>query len=384
MQKRFIPFRLQRKPQWKDFFLFPAWLRMLAVSTVSLLLLTAVFFMTGHYLYSPQKVARDYYEAMLAQDWNRMYDCCRFPERQFLSRENFVNAMSYGVSGGDTPAIKNYRMRRNKGSDAGEYSEYTVTYSLEGVSEVQSSTVKIARGSRVMGPFYEWYIVPEDLYTKNVEIAAPKKAEFYLDGVRISQLYEKETAEESEEAGADGETVYEIPYMFLGYHTARIHEAERTDYREIFSVKDNRRREFLPELKLNDSTGKAIADMVEEAVQEFCAAGMKKDPYSKIRNYFSGDSAVQKKAEKDFAAFCGKVADDDNAGIVNLTVTNIDTTVSSADGKMKAAVSIAYTAECVESRFFFFHRTVTKSGTKNLELEIGNSKGEWRIEAWSK
>ena len=61
------------------------WIRMLAVSAVTLLLLTAVFFMAGNYLYSPQKVARDYYEAMLSGDWNRMYDCCRFPEAQFLS-----------------------------------------------------------------------------------------------------------------------------------------------------------------------------------------------------------------------------------------------------------------------------------------------------------
>ena len=160
---------------------------MLAISTVTLLLLTAVFFMAGNYLYSPQKVARDYYEAMLAGDWNQMYDCCRFPKGQFLSRINFVNAMSYGTSGEkNTPEIKNYRLRRKETDESSGVSTYTVSYTLQGVSESQNSTVKIARGSRIMGPFYEWYIVPEDLYVENVEIAVPEDADFYLDDILCS------------------------------------------------------------------------------------------------------------------------------------------------------------------------------------------------------
>ena len=136
---------------------------------------------------------------------------------------------------------------------AGGVSTYTVSYTLQGVSESQNSTVKIARGSRIMGPFYEWYIVPEDLYVENVEIAVPEDADFYLDGTRILDQYE---SEDSDASTGNGEKVYEIPCLFLGYHTARIHEKERTDYREIFYVKNNGHLEFLPELKLNDSTGK--------------------------------------------------------------------------------------------------------------------------------
>ena len=130
---------------------------MLAVSAVTLFLLTAIFFMAGNYLYSPQEVARDYYEAMLSGDWNRMYDCCRFPEAQFLSRKNFVNAMSYGTSEKEeTPGIKNYRMRKKETDESSGTRTYTVNYTLQGVSEAQSDTVKIARGNQVMGPFYEW------------------------------------------------------------------------------------------------------------------------------------------------------------------------------------------------------------------------------------
>lgn len=382
-QKKRRAFHFSRKPQWSDFFLLPMWIRMLAVSAVTLFLLTAIFFMVGNYLYSPQKVARDYYEAMLSEDWNRMYDCCRFPEAQFLSRKNFVNAMSYGTSEEEeTPGIKNYRMRKKETDESSGTRTYTVNYTLQGVSEAQSDTVKIARGNQVMGPFYEWYIVPADLYVEDVEITVPEGADLYLDSVRILEQYEKE-AESQESISVGGETVYEIPYLFVGYHTVRIHEKERTDYREIFYVEDDTPLEFLPELKLNDSTGKDIADLVEDAVQDFCEAGMKKDSYSKIRNYFSGEDDVQEKAKQAFEEFCRGVADDENTGLVNLTVTNIDTTVSNTDGTMNAEVSISYAAERVESRFFFFYRTVTESGTKTLDLQIGSSGGEWKIQSWS-
>ena len=123
----------------------------------------------------------------------------------------------------------------------------------------------------------------------------PEDADFYLDGTRILDQYE---SEDSDASTGNGEKVYEIPCLFLGYHTARIHEKERTDYREIFYVKNNGHLEFLPELKLNDSTGKEIADLLEDAVQDFCDAGMKKESFSKIRSCFPATHRFRKRQRK--------------------------------------------------------------------------------------
>ena len=149
-QKKKFHFPFQGVFQGTNFFRLPRWIRTLIISGASLVLLPAVCFMAGNYLYSPQKVARDYYEALLSQDWNRMYDCCEFPEGQFLSRKNFVNAMSYGTSGDEeSPVIKNYRMRKKATDESSKTSTYEVTYTLEGISEAQKDTVEIARGGQV-------------------------------------------------------------------------------------------------------------------------------------------------------------------------------------------------------------------------------------------
>ncbi len=86
-QKKKFHFPFQGEFQWKNFFRLPMWIRTLIISGASLVLLTAVFFMAGNYLYSPQKVARDYYErccprigtgCMTAANFRRDSSC---PER---------------------------------------------------------------------------------------------------------------------------------------------------------------------------------------------------------------------------------------------------------------------------------------------------------------
>lgn len=90
-------------------------LRILIVNLSLFLILCAVFFMAGAYLYAPQAAGRNYVEACLAGDWNSAYDVCQFPDSTFLSRKNYVNAMTWkakqdGTDGQETPEIKSFFM----------------------------------------------------------------------------------------------------------------------------------------------------------------------------------------------------------------------------------------------------------------------------------
>lgn len=83
-----------------------------------------------------------------------------------------------------------------------------------------------------------------------------------LSGRRAGrEKYLKETA--------DNVSIYKIPYLFLGGHTIELTEKQKDPYREIVLVQDNSSMEFLPDLKLNDSTGKTIADRAEESLTRY-------------------------------------------------------------------------------------------------------------------
>ena len=145
----------------------PMSLRILIVNLSLFLILCAVFFMAGAYLYAPQAAGRNYVEACLAGDWNSAYDVCQFPDSTFLSRKNYVNAMTWkakqdGTDGQETPEIKSFFMRRKQNLETGENRIYTVRYTLKGMSDSQEETLEIAAGDTVKWNFKEWYVVPKD------------------------------------------------------------------------------------------------------------------------------------------------------------------------------------------------------------------------------
>lgn len=97
----------------------PMSLRILIVNLSLFLILCAAFFMAGAYLYAPQAAGRNYVEACLAGDWNSAYDVCQFPDSTFLSRKNYVNAMTWkakqdGTDGQETPEIKSFSCAENR------------------------------------------------------------------------------------------------------------------------------------------------------------------------------------------------------------------------------------------------------------------------------
>ena len=353
----------------------PVSLRILIVNLSLFLILCAVFFMAGAYLYAPQAAGRNYVEACLAGDWNSAYDVCQFPDSTFLSRKNYVNAMTWkakqsGSEGQETPEIKSFFMRRKQSLETGENRIYTVRYTLKGVSDSQEETMEIAAGDIVKWNFKEWYVVPKDSYVTDVEITVPANASLYLDGVLVGKKYLKETA--------DTVSVYKIPYLFIGGHTIELTEAKKDPYREIILVEDNSSMEFLPDLKLNDSTGKVIADCVEESLDKVFATAVNGKAFDTIKDEFSADTAVQADAKEQYQQIRDAYLNSDtNTGITSVTISSISTTVTSTENQMKIETDVTATIEKRTRFLHFFRKTKTETITWKIESAVTLEKETW-------
>ena len=353
----------------------PMSLRILIVNVSLFLILCAVFFMAGAYLYAPQAAGRNYVEACLAGDWNSAYDVCQFPDGTFLSRKNYVNAMTWkakqdGSDGQEMPEIKSFFMRRKQSLEAGENRIYTVRYTLKGVSDAKEETLEIAAGDIVKWNFKEWYVVPKDSYVTDVEITVPVDASFYLDGVLVGKKYLKETA--------DTVSVYKIPYLFVGGHTIELTEKQKDPYREIILVEDNSSMEFLPDLKLNDSTGKVIADRVEEALDKVFTAAVNGKAFDTIKDEFSTDTEVQANAKEQYQQICDAYLNSDtNTGITNVTISSISTTVTSVENQMQIATEVTAAIEKRNRFLHFFRKTKTETVTWKIESAVTLENETW-------
>ena len=353
----------------------PMSLRILIVNLSLFLILCAVFFMAGAYLYAPQAAGRNYVEACLAGDWNSAYDVCQFPDGAFLTRKNYVNAMTWkakqdGSAGQETPEIKSFFMRRKQSLETGGNRIYTVRYTLKGVSDSKEETMEIAAGDIVKWNFKEWYVVPKDSYVTDVEITVPANASLYLDGVQVGKKYLKETA--------DTVSVYKIPYLFIGGHTIELTEAKKDPYREIILVEDNSSMEFLPDLKLNDSTGKVIADCVEESLDKVFAAAVNGKAFDTIKDEFSADTAVQADAKEQYQQIRDAYLNSDtNTGITSVTISSISTTVTSTENQMKIETDVTATIEKRTRFLHFFRKTKTETITWKIESAVTLEKETW-------
>ena len=353
----------------------PMSLRILIVNLSLFLILCAVFFMAGAYLYAPQAAGRNYVEACLAGDWNSAYDVCQFPDSTFLMRKNYVNAMTWkakqdGSDGQETPEIKSFFMRRKQSLETGENRIYTVRYTLKGVSDSKEETMEIAAGDIVKWNFKEWYVVPKDSYVTDVEISVPVNASLYLDGVLVGKKYLKETT--------DTVSVYKIPYLFIGGHTIELTEAKKDPYREMILVEDNSSMEFLPDLKLNDSTGKVIDDCVEESLDKICAAAVNGKAFDTIKDEFSADTAVQADAKEQYQQIRDAYLNSDtNTGITSVTISSISTTVTSVENQMKIETDVTATIEKRNRFLHFFRKTKTETITWKIESAVTLEKETW-------
>ena len=230
--------------------------------------------------------------------------------------------------------------------------------------------MEIAAGDIVKWNFKERYVVPKDGYVTNVEITVPANASLYLDGVQVGKKYLKETA--------DTVSVYKIPYLFIGGHTIELTEAKKDPYREIILVEDNSSMEFLPDLKLNDSTGKVIADRVEESLDKVFAAAVNGKAFSTIKDEFSADTAVQADAQEQYQQIRDAYLNSDtNTGITSVTISSISTTVTSTENQMKIETDVTATIEKRTRFLHFFRKTKTETITWKIESAVMLEKETW-------
>lgn len=350
----------------------PPWICGLLLNVAVMLLLVLIFFMAGSYIYGPAKTARGYYEAKLAGDWNAVYDNCKFPDSRFLSRQIFVNAMSYQENGTSAeikpPEITSYMMRKKQ--DNGNRATYQVNYSLKDDGDAYIESIALERGSSVLKVFNNWYVLPESLYIKDVSITVPEGARLTIDGVDVLKELKKES-EVSDRA------TYNIPYLFRGYHTIELEESGKDTYRKIFELDEKKALEFIPELQLNNKSGKEICEQAEKAIDGIYTAAAAHKDFKEISSFFASDTKMQNSAQKSYEELVSEFSTRKTSGISTLSVTRVTTSVQNKEDAMQVEIELSYTAERVRKRFFFFYNTENYSDSAKLKAQVTKEGEHW-------
>lgn len=329
-----------------------------------------VFISLGNSIYGPRNTLQSFMMHYLRGDWEYVYEMCEFPENAFLSPLDFVNAHSYvdnrdekEESGGQ---VSNFKIKKQK--EAGENKIYEISCRIENQEDDYVLQAELVKGDRAWNLFQTWKIIPRDLYTSDVVLKVPETADVWIDNKKLTEEYK---------AGAqEGKTEYRIPYLFYGYHTVLLEEEGKADYSDIIEVREKKELEIFPELKLNQNTGREIAERMNEAVDQILEAAMEKESFTKIRSYLIPDEQVLKKARERYEDLLDEISDSNRDGIYKLAVTDTNVEIADQDG-LKGKIELEYTGEQVKRRFWFFYKNESFSGSTKSTVSITKDQDQW-------
>lgn len=268
------------------------------VEAICLVVTVIVFFAVGNMKYSAESVAKKYFAAYTAHDWETVYALLDLPEGDFMQESQFAEMMERT----QLPDIANYKVRAANGSEEGIARYFDVEYSVtgQGASSTQLSLVR--QNQKAMFLFDTWKVSTEGMVLDEYEISVPAGAQASVDGIKLAEDYR--TAENE-----DGWDTYQIT-LFNGVHSITV----AAPWCEIYEGEFDTSTEGslnVSELVLTEAGEAALEVKMQEALETFYASAMSGADYSEVQGLFAADAAAE--FESDYNDLKERLANDPDA-----------------------------------------------------------------------
>lgn len=172
-----------------------------AVPVCAALLALAVLTALLGSLFSPERIARGYFQAVMEADAGKAYGCVDVADTPFTRRDDFEAFWRDAYSKQD---VYNYTVEELGAADGGAMERtYCISYYLRGDSQPHSMDVTVVKDSRKEFLLFDRYRVLPNFLAVNYEIAVPSGSTVTLNG---EALVDPDTW--------GGAQVYRLPALF--------------------------------------------------------------------------------------------------------------------------------------------------------------------------
>ncbi len=159
---------------------------------------------------SPETIAKNYYDAYVKQDANKMYSYCDLGEKNaFTSKEAYKNYYTSSSKAKKAKSIKNYKVSNVIYDRDNLTATVTISYTTGTAADAETEQIKLQKSSKKKFLFFDDWKV--GLSTSDVatdyEIQVPTGAKVMVGKVELAESYK----DESEMTGFDK---YVIPMLF--------------------------------------------------------------------------------------------------------------------------------------------------------------------------
>ena len=204
---------------------------------LTIIAVIAVIFGGAYYyvgtLVTPEKVAEDYFNALVELDAKKIYKFLQVEDTEFTTEEMFEKVIKNTTDKNSKMEIVNYEVGTVKYDDLTKMTaKVTITYVEKDKDKSQTVDVKLAKGKDKKWLFYdEWLVVTTAYEVKtDVTVKVDKGATVKVEGVKLNKKY---LDEESSSSYSD---YYKVPAMFGGKYKFNVKYTNGLETEELVNV----------------------------------------------------------------------------------------------------------------------------------------------------
>ena len=251
-----------------------------------------LYFVLGK-TFSPSKVAKDYFLAVMNNDEGKIYDFINIPKNEFTSEEMFekVNDDENDLD------LVNYEVINEEVSSDGLSAQVKISYTLEGRQMADTATIYLIKDKKnKFLIFPNWKISDgSSLVCEDYEIEIFKGASLKLEGVEVSKKYLKEE---------DDTYKYVIPAIFKGDYDVEITLKNGLVMNGKVNIGNSSFK--VDDLNLNDKDIDELKSVIEKKINNLYEAAINSKKFDDIKKdyeYKDSDLSDLEEAYNKFVLF---------------------------------------------------------------------------------
>ena len=302
--------------------------------------------------FKPSKIATEYFEALVNNDTDKIYDYINIPENEFTTKEIFKKVVET-----EEADIVNYQIVSEELSSDGLSAQVTFSYTVEGRQNPLKQTIYLVKDKKnKLLIFDNWKISDgSSLVEKDYKVRTFKGASLKLEGVTVDKKYK----EESDDSDYD---TYVIPAIFKGEYSAQITLKNGLTTESTLDVGGY--SSSLNSFELSDKDEKALEEAVKKDVKKLYDSAIGKKAFNDIKKDFEYKDADLSDLEDAYNSFASSIQNNELQEYT-LTDVEVDRTSINDDGYLYVTVSLEYKYTVKE---YFSDETVSKSDDDNAYL----------------
>ena len=311
---------------------------------LTIIAVVAVIFGGAYYyvgtLVTPEKVAEDYFNALVELDAKKIYKFLQVEDTEFTTEEMFEKVIKNTTDKNSKMEIVNYEVGSVKYDDLTKMTaKVTITYVEKDKDKSQTVDVKLAKGKDKKWLFYdEWLVVTTAYEVKtDVTVKVDKGATVKVEGVKLNKKY---LDEESSSSYSD---YYKVPAMFGGKYKFNVKYTNGLETEELVNVASGGYYASLSASSLTKKVKAEINKQMAADVQLIYDSVIAKKTFDEIKSnfeYTDGDltnlTSAYNTLAKDLAAASSQLTK------LKVNESDISSIYSNSDGSLSMSTTFKY------------------------------------------